>query len=68
MDDGELKKRTKTFALRIMKMIEALPKSTTGLVVAKQIVRCATSVGANYRAACRGRSKMGIYFKTANSN
>ena len=40
-----------------MKMIEALPRSTTGLVVAKQVVRCGTSVGANYRAACRGRSR-----------
>ncbi len=57
MDDRELRRRTQVFALRVMKMIESLPGTTTGQVIAKQIVRCATSVGANYRAACRGRSK-----------
>lgn len=57
MDDVELKKRTKVFALRVLKMIDSIPKTTTGLVIAKQIVRCATSVEANYRAACRERSK-----------
>lgn len=57
MDDRELKRRTQVFALRVMKMIDSLPNTTTGQVIAKQIVRCATSVGANYRAACRGRSK-----------
>ena len=60
MDDRELKLRTKVFALRVMKMIEALPNSITGQVIARQIVRCATSVGSNYRAACRGRSKAQI--------
>lgn len=57
MDDRELKRRTQAFALRVMKMIESLPNTTTGHVIAKQSVRSATSVGANYRAACRGRSK-----------
>lgn len=57
MDDRELKRRTHVFALRVIKMIESLSNTTTGHVIAKQIVRCATSVGANYRAACRGRSK-----------
>lgn len=57
MNEIELKKRTKVFALRVMKMIEALPNSVSGQIIAKQIVRCGTSVGANYRAACRGRFK-----------
>ncbi len=57
MNDRELKRRTQVFAVRVMKMIESLPNTATGQVIAKQIVRCATSVGANYRAACRGRSK-----------
>jgi len=56
MDKQELKNRTKTFALRIIKMAEALPRTATGNVIKKQIIRCATSVGANYRAACRARS------------
>ncbi|PHQ32098.1 four helix bundle protein [Rhodopirellula bahusiensis] len=57
MNDVELKKRTKMLALRVLKLIAALPQTTGGQVIAKQIVRSATSVGANYRAACRGRSK-----------
>ncbi len=63
MDDRELKRQTQVIPLRVMKMIEALPKTTTGVVIAKQIVRCATSVGANYRAACRGRIKAGFLSK-----
>jgi four helix bundle protein len=57
MDDRELKRRTQVFALRVMKMVQSLPHTTAGQVIAKQIVRSATSVGTNYRAACRGRSK-----------
>ena len=53
----ELKDRTKQFALRILKLVEALPNSKSGKIVANQIGRAGTSVGANYRAACRGRSK-----------
>ena len=61
-----LKKRTKAFALRILKLVDALPKTTAGRALASQIVRSGTSVAANYRAACRARStadfiaKMGI--------
>ncbi|MBL8818436.1 MAG: four helix bundle protein [Planctomyces sp.] len=57
MDDVELKRRTKQFALRVMKLVTALPLDTIGKTIGTQLVRSATSVGANYRAACRGRSK-----------
>jgi len=51
-----MKNRTKKFALRIIKLVEALPKTKTGEVVGKQLLRCGTSVAANYRAACRAKS------------
>jgi len=57
MDEEELKQRTKQFALRAIRLVEALPRSRTADVIGKQLLRSATSVGANYRAACRGRSK-----------
>jgi len=57
MSEKDLKGRTKLFALRVMKLVDALPKSTTGRAIGNQIIRSGTSVGANYRAACRGRSK-----------
>jgi len=57
VDANELKDRTKRFALRIMKLVDALPQSTAGWAIGKQLIRAGTSVGANYRAACRGRSK-----------
>jgi four helix bundle protein len=53
----ELKQRTKTFALRILKLIAALPKNTEGRIIAGQIGRSGTAVGANYRASCRARSR-----------
>jgi len=65
-NEPDLKKRTKAFALRILKLVYALPKTTDGRALASQIVRSGTSVAANYRAACRARStadfaaKMGI--------
>jgi four helix bundle protein len=63
---NDLKQRTKDFALRIIKLVESLPKTRTSEVLGKQLLRSGTSVGANYRAACRSRSpaefqaKMGI--------
>lgn len=57
MDETGLKHRTKVFALRVMKLVVALPETVTGRTIGNQLVRSATSVGANYRAACRGRSK-----------
>lgn len=57
MNEKELLKRTKAFALRVMKLVDALPGTTSGRAIAGQLVRSGTSVSANYRAACRGRSK-----------
>ena len=50
-------KRTKEFALRIMKLVRALPGTVQGRSIANQLMRSGTSVAANYRAACRARSK-----------
>src|SRR5258706_12060560 len=57
MNREELKARTKRFALRVMKMTDALPRSVKGKVIANQILRSATAVASGYRAACRARSK-----------
>ena len=57
MDERELKQRTKGFALRVIKLVDALPKTTVGRAIANQLMRAGTAVGANYRAACRSRSK-----------
>lgn len=57
MTTNELKEKTKLFALRIMKMTESLPATRAANVIANQILRSSTSVGANYRSACRARSK-----------
>lgn len=56
MDEKEFKDRTKKLALRVIQLVEALPKNQTGRVIGKQMLRAATSVGANYRAACRAKS------------
>jgi four helix bundle protein len=53
----ELKKRTKQFAIRVVRMVQAPPKTDGAWVIGKQILRSATSVAANYRAVCRARSK-----------
>lgn len=57
MNENELLQRTKKFALRIMKLVDALPNTTAARAIGNQLVRSGTSVPANYRAACRGRSK-----------
>ena len=57
MDPQELKDRTKQFALRVLRLVAAMPKTIEGRAVANQLVRCGTSVAANYRATCRARSK-----------
>jgi four helix bundle protein len=53
----ELRDRTKAFALRIISLIRSLPYRTDSQVLGKQLLRCGTSVAANYRAVCRARSK-----------
>ena len=54
---ADLRARTKQFALRVMKLVDAFPRTIQGRAIASQIVRSATSVAANYRAACRARSR-----------
>lgn len=52
-----LKQRTKRFGLNVIQLVEALPKTRTGEVLGRQLLRSATAVGAHYRAACRARSR-----------
>ncbi len=56
MNSDDLKKRLKIFALRIIKLSESLPNNITGKTLGNQIIRSGTSPGANYRAACLGKS------------
>jgi len=71
VDEREFKRRTKELGLGVIRLIEAMPRGRTADVVSRQLVRSATSVGANYRAACRGRSvadviaKLGIVLEEA---
>jgi four helix bundle protein len=53
---AELLTRTKAFALRILKLVDHLPRKTSGRAIGNQLVRSGTSIGANYRAPCRSRS------------
>jgi four helix bundle protein len=57
MTERELLDRTKQFALRVIKLVGALPRTIEGRAIASQLMRSGTSVAANYRAACRARSK-----------
>ena len=66
MNREKIQERTKAFALQVIRLVEGLPKDKTSDVIGRQLLRCGTSIGANYRAACRARSqadfiaKMGI--------
>src|SRR5579864_2971017 len=53
----QLRDRTKSFALRVIRLFRSLPYKTDSQVLGKQLLRCGTSVAANYRAVCRARSK-----------
>jgi four helix bundle protein len=74
MNKDDLKKRTKKFALDVIKFVEALPKGKTAEILGRQLIRSGTSVGANYRAASRARSsadfisKMGIVEEEADES
>ena len=57
MDKHTLIKRTKQFALAAIRLVESLPRTRTAEVIGRQLLRCSTSVGANYRSACRAKSK-----------
>jgi len=71
MKSDELKRRTQQFAINVIELVEMLPKDKICEILSRQLVRAATSVGANYRAACRGKSradfiaKMGIVLEEA---
>lgn len=56
MKELDLKIRTKNFALRIIKLFSSLPKLTEAQVIGRQVLRSGTSIGAQYREACRSRS------------
>ena len=74
MNNEQLKTRTNQFALRVIRLVEALPQTKTANVIGGQLIRSGTSVGANYRAASRARSqadfiaKMGIVEEEADES
>ncbi len=57
MTPDEMKARTRAFALRVIRLAESFPNKPTANVIRNQMLRCGTSVGGNYRAACRAKSK-----------
>ena len=63
MKNDNLRDRTKTFALHIIRFCEKLPNDETCRVLRRQLLRSGTSVGANYRAACRAKSKLDFIAK-----
>ncbi|MBC7722297.1 MAG: four helix bundle protein [Pedobacter sp.] len=63
MTKFELQQRTKKFHIEVIKLCENYPKNAAGFEIAKQLIRSAGSVGANYRAACRGKSKADFVYK-----
>ncbi len=65
MDEQLFKQRTKQLALQIIELVEALPKINSSGVIVRQLLRSGTSVGANYRAACRGKSTADVLAKLA---
>lgn len=65
--ENDLRERTKKFALRMIRMFTALPKTTEAQVLGKQVLRSGTSVGANYREAYRSRSRAEFIAKAGDS-
>ncbi len=63
MTESEMKLRTKQFGLAIMKLVATLPRTDVARPLGQQLIRSATSVGANYRAACRARSSAEVISK-----
>ncbi|MCL4481273.1 MAG: four helix bundle protein [Bacteroidetes bacterium] len=55
--ENQIKIRTKQIGIQVIKLVDELPKKMSTWVISKQIMRCSTSVGANYRAACRAKSE-----------
>lgn len=63
MNAEELQNRTKRFALRIIKLIQSLPKTPEAKLIGYQLLKSGTSVASNYRAVCRARSKAEFFAK-----
>ena len=74
MNPSDMKKRTKAYALAIIRLVQSLPNTPTTRVIGNQLVKCGTSVGSNYRASCRAKSradfiaKMGIVEEEADES
>ncbi|MBB6429964.1 four helix bundle protein [Algisphaera agarilytica] len=66
MTPDELELRSKSFAIRVVKLVDALPQSAAGRTFGKQLIRSASSVAANYRAVRRGRSTKEFLSKLSN--
>ena len=66
-DENDLRERTKEFALGVIRMFSALPKTTEAQVLGKQLLRSGTSIGANYHEAFRARSKLEFIAKCGDS-
>ncbi len=64
MDEVELQTRTRGFALQIIRLVDGLPRTATARTIGNQLLRAGMSVGANYRAACRGKSRADFIAKT----
>jgi four helix bundle protein len=65
VDEKTFKHRTRRFALDVIRLVESLPRGRGSEVIGRQLLRCGTSVGANYRAACRARSVADMIAKLA---
>jgi four helix bundle protein len=65
MNEEQFKARTRQLALEIIGQVESLPIGQTAAVIGRQLLRSGTSIGANYRAACRGKSKADVISKLA---
>jgi four helix bundle protein len=65
MTQQQMKARTKAFALRIIKLVSTLPNTSVANTLGKQLLRSGTSVGANYRSACRAKSTADFICKLA---
>jgi four helix bundle protein len=65
MNEEQFKARTRQLALEIIQLVDSLPRSRTADVIGRQLLRSGTSIGANYRAACRGKSKADVISKLA---
>ncbi len=65
MNEQIFKERTKKLALDVIQLVEDLPKTRAADIISRQLLRSATSIGANYRAACRGKSTPDVMAKLA---